>query len=273
MATTTRNLIATKAALKTLKPRCGDCEGFECTRLIEKQKGFCNANGKTRYSSTCPNYQANLEPMRDFIGSDPFDALTQLIQSLPDNQLRMFGSLLYSENNNRRNGFQFGQKIYVRYRGLAGSNYLSNFMSAHVMSCQGDYIKVMSRDGRCSASFLLSNKNQLFTVERFEKLRDRLIRQGKLVDPDTLTMLNRRMRAEEEYELGMTKDSKNGVITTIDTVFKENKIRRGKSGVTADLVTIVAGIQQGHDMTRETKTYKVKERVAKGDSVIDVTGA
>lgn len=273
MEMTKRTLIATKTALKTLKPLCGDCEGFECSRLIEKQKGFCKDNGKTRVSKTCPQYQPNVAPMREFIGTSPFDALVNIISSIPDNQLRVLGSLLYSENNTRRNNFQFGQKVYIRYRGLLGSNYVSNFMTAFVMSCQGDYIKVMSRDGRCTASFPLRNKNQIFTVERFEKLRVKMVEQGKLVDPDVHTMLNKRLRAEEDYELGMTDDSKNGHIVTIDTVFKENKIRKGKAGVTADLVSIVKGIQSGHDMTRETKTYRTREERPKGDGVIDVTGA
>lgn len=214
----------------------------------------------------------DVDPMRGLVGSDSFEALVALIANIPTDALRSVSALLYNEKKTRNQGFRFGQKVYVRYRGAAGSNYMSNFMQAYVMGVFGDYIRVMSKDGKCVATFLLDNQDkQIFDYDTFDGMRKRMISKGRLVDPDATKVLTKRFRCVEEYELGMAKDSYSGMVTTIDTVFKESKIgRKRKGSTTVDLVDIVDGMMNGHDVSKLAKQYKRK--VSNTDSVVDVSG-
>lgn len=270
----------TKNALKNLKPRCGDCEGYCNSNLIEKQHGVCKDNGKTKLSKTCRHFQPNTIPLKDITGTTPFELITESVAQMSDAQIRSLATLLYLEGHNRRRSYSFGQKVFVRYRGRANSNYVSNFMSAYVMSTVNGYLKVMSEDGRCTASFLLSNENQIFTAEEYEVMRQRMVRLGRLVDPDVITLLNKVLQAEERYELGIAEESLTGNEPTIDQVFKANKIKRRKSVVT-DLSDIVRDMQAGFEVPEsEVRNYrrvvegkgKRKRKVVSKDGKIDMTG-
>lgn len=270
---TTRRIMAqTKSSLKQLKPLCGDCEGFGCTRLIDKS--LCKDNGKTTKSVICKSFQPNVRELENYVGEGKLGALSNLIAQCDPKELRALAALMYGEAKLRRLKLHFGQRIYIRYRGLARSNYLSNFMSAHVMSAFGDYVKVMSLDGKCVASFLLSNENQIYTEARFEKLKAKMIDSGKLVDPDTTTMLSRRFQAQEEYELELTKESKAGQLTTIDTVFRESKVQRRGNKTLVDLVDLANSIEQGYNVERDAGRYTKKRTTTTkgGDITINVTG-
>ena len=270
----------TKHALKNLKPRCGDCEGYCNSNLIEKQHGVCKNNGKTKLSKTCRHFQPNTIPLKDITGTTPFELITESVAQMSDAQIRSLATLLYLEGHNRRRSYSFGQKVFVRYRGRANSNYVSNFMSAYVMSTVNGYLKVMSEDGRCTASFLLSNENQIFTAEEYEVMRQRMVRLGRLVDPDVITLLNKVLQAEERYELGIAEESLAGNEPTIDQVFKANKIKRRKSVVT-DLSDIVRDMQAGFEVPEsEVRNYrrvvegkgKRKRKLDSKDGKIDMTG-
>lgn len=270
----------TKNALKNLKPRCGDCEGYCNSNLIEKQHGVCKNNGKTKLSKACRHFQPNTIPIKDITGTTPFELITESIAQMSDAQIRSLATLLYLEGHNRRRSCSFGQKVFVRYRGRANSNYVSNFMSAYVMSTMNGYLKVMSEDGRCTASFLLSNENQIFTAEEYEVMRQRMVRLGRLVDPDVITLLNKVLQAEERYELGIAEESLTGNEPTIDQVFKANKIKRRKSVVT-DLSDIVRDMQAGFEVPEsEVRNYrrvvegkgKRKRKLVSKDGKIDMTG-
>lgn len=270
----------TKNALKNLKPRCGDCEGYCNSNLIEKQHGVCKNNGKTKLSKACRHFQPNTIPIKDITGTTPFELITESVAQMSDAQIRSLATLLYLEGHNRRRSYRFGQKVFVRYRGRANSNYVSNFMSAYVMSTVNGYLKVMSEDGRCTASFLLSNENQIFTAEEYEVVRQRMVRLGRLVDPDTITLLNKVLQAEERYELGIAEESLAGNEPTIDQVFKANKIKRRKTVVT-DLSDIVRDMQAGFEVPEsEVRNYrrvvegkgKRKRKLVSKDGKIDMTG-
>lgn len=92
-----------------------------------------------------------------------------------------------------------------------------------------------------------------------------------MVDPDVQRLITKKLRAEEEYELNITSDSLNGQITTIDTVFKENKVRR-KGKRTVDLVDLVNGMMHGHDVSKDSRQYKRSGPKQSGDYVIAVSG-
>ena len=204
-----------------------------------------------------------------------FMALARIVDKLPDASLRTLGVMLMREEKTRKMGYKFGQVVYVRYRGLASSNYISNFMKAHIMFVDKKTYKLMSNDGKCVLTFNADCKPHIMTRQEFKCLRNSMLEKGKLVDPDVDRTLSRRLRAEEEYELGITNDSKNGSITTIDAVFKENKLPR-KSSLN-DLCAIVSHIEKGFDARDSAESYRSRKAKTKRkqknnkDIVIDVS--
>lgn len=275
MDMTTRSRKQVKAGLKSLQPRCGECVGFKCEKLIADNKQVCSKIDKTPTSQTCTHFIADTKPLHPLMKRDAFDSLVSLFQEIPDDGLRAVASLLYNEKKTRKAGYHFGQKVYVRYRGAAGANYLSNFMIARIMSVGSEYIRLTSQDGKCNITFARkTNEDHILTVDEFNELRQKMVAKNRLVDPDTTRLLTKRLRCEEEYDLNMTNDSAGGQITTIDTVFKENKLPRRKQKKTVDLVDLVNGMMEGRNMDREAKGYKRSTRRddSGGDVIISVSG-
>lgn len=275
MDMTTRTRKQVKASLKSLQPRCGECVGFKCEKLIADNKQVCSKIDKTSTSAACPHFIADTKALQPLMKRDAFDGLVSLFQAVPEEGLRALASLLYNEKKTRKAGFHFGQKVYVRYRGAAGANYLSNFMIARIMSVSSEYIRLTSQDGKCNLTFARStNEDHILTVEEFNELRQKMVAKSRLVDPDTTRLLTKRLRCEEEYDLNMTNESAGGQITTIDTVFKENKLPRRKQKKTIDLVDLVNGMMEGRNMEREAKGYKPRKsrNDSGGDVIISVSG-
>lgn len=207
---------------------------------------------------------------------EAFDSLVGLFQTLPTAALRSVASMLYNEKKTRAKGFYFGQKVYVRYRGAANANYLSNFMIARIMSANSEFIRLTSKNGKCNLTFTkTAGDDIIFDVEEFDVLRKKMVAKGKLVDPDAQRLITKKYRAEEEHELNMTSESAGGQVTTIDTVFKDNGVPRRKGKNTVDLIQLVDALQAGHtDVDRTSRVYKRNAETSRrgGTTIIDVSG-
>lgn len=258
-----------KQGLESQKLLCGDCYGFKQAALLEKCGKTCEKMDRIESSPACSSFAPSLVGFDSYINTSGFDRIRSIIAETPTELLRQFGSVFLMELQTRNAGYFFGQKVYVRYRGTNGSNFLSNFMVAYIMYASMTHIRIMSHDGRCSLTFDYRCKANILTPEEFEPLRKKMLKNNKLVDPDTERLLAKRFRAEEEHLLEITNDSLCGNITTIDTVFKENKIKKSKKKITS-LIDIAAAVAEGFDIS---KRY-AKERHSRGtDSIIDVSGA
>lgn len=278
----------TKAALKTLAPRCGDCSGLKREQLIPGSKSVCSQNGIITTSKTCSHFMSEIEPIKPLVGTRPFEQLLALIAEVPDNALRSLGGLLFQEAKTRKFGFYFGQKVYVRYRGQANRNYMSNFLSAVVFSANAAVIRLTSDDGRCTMTFTLDVVRAggvIYTTEEFEPLREEMVANGKHVDPNAEKLVAKRMRCEELKRIQDIIDNaeskiKAGTIEPIGAVFKRHdwpmEKRRAKE---FDLVAIVESLSEGgmvHNPNRlggyvrpdSTKKSKRKNK----DSVVNVSG-
>ncbi len=270
-----------QSALIGLKPLCGECSGFEDEKLLENCSTVCSKADKLCSSASCPSFAPRVKVLKEYAQRDGFEHLVSLVEQIPDEALRVLAAIISGESVTRKRGYRFGQKVYVRYRGTSGSNYLSNFMTANVMYVNEQHIRLMSLDGRCVLTFSHACKVNIFTPQEFAPLRQKMLNANKLLDPDVETLLSRRYRAEEEYNLGITSDSLAGNITTIDTVFKENGIRRksSKGNKPATLVDIVAGIASGRNMKKAAEEYMVpsdsrpkKPKTNRHPTVYDVSG-
>ncbi|MNQ23841.1 hypothetical protein D3C85_370180 [compost metagenome] len=273
MEMTQRTRRQVKASLKSQQPLCGDCVGLKCEKLISDSKQVCSKLGKTATSKPCPHFIADTKPLQPILKRDAFDTLSRLFQEIPKDALRNVASLLYNEKKTRAAGYFFGQKVYVRYRGAANADYLSNFMIARVMSVNSEFIRLTSQDGKCNLTFMKKTcQDVILSVDEFDELRKKMVAKGRLVDPDVTKLIAKKYRAEEEYELNMTSESAGGQITTIDTVFKENKVPRKKQKKHVDLVDLVNGLMAGHtDVDEKSRKYKTAAP-KRGKAASDGTG-
>lgn len=264
MATTsTQNKIAL-TVLNAQGVTCGDCSGFEYDKLIGgKQKHGCSKeSGKTKNCNGCNKFAADVRQLDSFVGTTGFDGLVNLVANIKSGkELDVLAALLRQEKKTRKAGFQFGQQVYVRYRGRSGANYLSNFMSAYVMFVDKNYMRLMGRKGGSVLTYTRNSMPDLYTPDQFAEMRADMERRGRRVDPDVQTTTSKRLRHMEEMELGITDDSLNGNVTTIDTVFRENPPeggKRRKKNEVYGLVEIVQDLMNGYDVRKTSKSMKRK---------------
>lgn len=190
--------------------------------------------------------------------------MVEMFAELPDDSLRVLASILYNEKRTRKAGYFFGQKVYVRYRGANSSNYLSNFMIAHVMYVSNEHYRLMSMDGKCVLTYGIQCRPNIFTVDQFADLRTKMLKKNKLVDPDVERLLSKRFQAEEEHELNLTKESAIGNVTTIDKVFKENGVRKSKQKTTT-LIDLVSRAASGYDVSKQAGKYDSEVKRNRGE--------
>lgn len=267
MSTTTQNRIAA-TILQGQKITCGECSGFEYDKLIGgKQKVSCSVGegAKTANCEACAKFAPDVRKLEGFVGSSGFEALTNLITGIDGKNLKVLSALIRAESTNRKHGFAFGQKVYVRYRGRANADYMSNFMSAYVLFVNKNYLRLVGKDGRCVLTYTRDSMPSMYTPEDFAPLRAQMEAKGRRVDPDVHSTTVKRLRHMEEMELDMVDDSRAGNITTIDTVFRENAGKRTKSEV-YDLVRVVDDLMQGYDV-RGGKGLKRKGKDKLSDNI------
>lgn len=275
-----------KTALREVSPTCGDCSGFECEILITGNKKPCGMLEKIVSSNTCQQYVPNVKELTQ-VPQTQLGALAELVSQFPPEATRALGILMFNEGKTRAQGMRFMQKVFVRYRGAANRNYISNFMSAYILYATDDRYKLISEDGRCVLTYGEHCRPIIFTEAEFEKLHTQMKQKGNMVDPDVEQLINRRFRAEEEHELDIVDESRNGEIATIDSVFAGNAIKKGRKKGLPDLISLVADAAEGYEVKGTAKTYarnvkrnrgnddepKVKKvRRSGGETIIDVSG-
>lgn len=286
--------------LREVSPTCGDCSGLRDDILVEgntvpcgsvpkgnltkkgtDDKGNINAaaNQKNREpkheaSAICPKFSPNTRPV-GATGAEKISELAALISSIDPKALRALGVLMFNEPNTRNQGMTFMQKVYVRYRGAFGRNYISNFMQAYVMYATPQQYKLMSADGRCVLTYGENCRPVIHTEEEFAVMYEKMLAKGALIDPDATTLISRRWRHEEEFNLGISdladKAADAGIgVSTIDDVFTANKIRKGQKKGLPNLIELVADAAAGYDVDSKTSNFIERDvKRSKGDEADD----
>jgi hypothetical protein len=268
-----------KMALKEVSPSCGDCSGFECEILIEGNKKVCAKLDKTKASKPCQQFIPNVKEVGN-LGAAKLEALADLVRDMPDNALRAMGILFFNEARTRKQKMTVMQKVFVRYRGAGNRNYISNFMQAFVLYANPKHYKLISADGRCVLTYGENCRPVIHTEEEFAVMHAAMLRKGALVDPDTETLITRRFRCEEEYDLNLVDCTPTGAVSTIDDVFAGNSIRKARKAGLPNLIELVAEAAEGYSVDkpsnfveRDVKRDKGdKEKVKKGDVIVRVRG-
>ena len=236
----------------------------------------CNTQGVLATSRTCSSFKPDsFNIAEDVQDNGAILALAHVMSKLSNAKLDLLAAIIQNDKKTRRQDMCFGQRVYVRYRGLSSANFLSNFMQAFILDADKNFIRLMSRDGSCSLTYENDGKQLtgpvIYSKQEFDKLRKKMVADDLLIDPEEERNTIKRLRSMEDYQMQMTSESEQGVITTIDTVFEENDLPRGKSNIN-DLTAIVREIEGGFDL-RRTKSagYRVpkkrKNRKVKDQSV------
>jgi len=267
-----------KASLKSQQLTCGECVGF-CTEIL-KDKKLCKGVGIIASDKPCKQFKPDSGKLSTLIDSKgTFGALAELMNCIPEDKLRLVGAAFMREHRTRLAGYNIGQRVYVRYRGMTKSNYLSNFMLAYILFADNDMIRVTSKDGKCCMTFCGNATDAIISYDAFQPLKEKMVKSVRYVDPNVQRLVSKRIRCEEEYELGVTDVIDRIEIVTIDRVFKESGIKKNKTNAPNDLVAIVNAIESGFDVKAVSKKKKQKSDTTlrktaheKGVYSIDVNG-
>lgn len=226
----------------------------------------CNTQGVLATSKTCGSFKPDSFNIADDIKDNgAVLALAHVMSKLSNSKLDLLAAIIQNDKKTRRQDLCFGQRVYVRYRGLVSANYLSNFMLAFVLDADKNFIRLMSRDGSCSLTYENDGNHLsgpiIYNKAEFDVLRKRMVAQDMMVDPDEKRNTVKRLRSMEDYQMQMTSESEQGTITTLETVFEENDLPRKKSNIN-DLTSIVREIEGGFDLkrTKSADRYRVPKR-------------
>lgn len=216
--------------------KCEDCRFLCGEKIFAKQ---CSDLGIASNSKSCEKFMPNtgkLALAMEENGGNIFELLGEVVGRISSNNLVVLASLIANEKTTRRYGYTLMQKVYVRYRGIAGANYVSNFMPMYVVEASKNGLRLISATGKTVMLKTLFKKGEsegpnIYSVKNFSEYKKELKAAKKLVDPAITT---KRIRVAPN----IIEDSSNE---------KETKY------VANDLVRIAKDIESGRKVTQ---TYR-----------------
>lgn len=237
---------------KKLRETCGGCVGLKREPILDKRP--CSEMGILASQRSCSRYQPDVFAVQKMIeGEGSLLTLASMLRYVPTSKLEILGSIIAQDKRNRKNGMHLGQRVFVRYRGAANANYKSNFMVAYVLYANKRVIRLVSKRGDCVLTLELDdfelNGPSVYSAKNFRPILATMNKREKLVDPKVVAGEAKRLRTAELYELGITVDSLNGAITTIDSVVSKSDPKSKKDKEINDLTAIVRDIDRGFTAT------------------------
>lgn len=149
---------------------CRHCVGYCRMAIMDK---VCKDFGKQPWSKPCRSFV--LDTFSDKTASDGSKTLIDLVKSYRPKDLIFMSALLNQESITRRNGYYFGQTVWIR---MAATDYLSNYAVARIMHVRKDKAYVQS--GKTKAIF---QTKSVLTFKQFDKKRAALLEANRLIDP------------------------------------------------------------------------------------------
>lgn len=251
--------------------KCGDCTGLDREALISGVSAPCSEQGKLDTSKACPKFKADLFNLRELSEEGSFDQtaqfVSQVLNGIPADMHGLVASVFLQEAETKRNGFFFYQPVYIRYRGTANSNYMSNFMTAYVLNATENDVRLVSADPR-QKQFIMTFDNtglngpSMYSASAFKELREEMIEKGRTVDPKLERRTSESLKPQEDLDLStMPTASLDGFTVSMHEVMKANGHRpTNKSKRKMDGMDLVSTIHDGF----KRKTPKKKRKGKRG---------
>lgn len=239
---------------KALSLICGDCTGYANDAITPNGTletcSLCNKGERPPTAKTCKRFVPKVTGSRAKAPD-----LADMVKGSTPEEVRELAIMMMSASITKQHGYDFMQEVYVRYRGRSNSNYVSNFMRAHVLYADESIMKVGAADGTCVMTYKASAFPTLLTPQEWEPLLRNMLDNNKLVDPDTRSFIQSRYRAIELYELNMVDLSfqeerdENGEITPVDIkqVFKGNSLNTSIPSYFNDIEDVASQTDE-HDL-------------------------
>jgi len=247
---------------------CGDCEGLSRRALLRETDSspakLCKDSklGHKESSLSCKSFSPDLFALN----KDARIALRQLsnlIKKFDPKGLRVVAAMLANEHRTRQNELRFGQIMYVRYRGYAGSDYVSNFLKAFVLDARDGYVRLMSSDGEMTLTFEIPasgafNGPVLYDAQSFRPLLRKMREQKKYNDPKG-EQTSKRLQAEEAPTFKKRKEGDfDDMVISLDGALRSKPKRKKGKGTEVDFVDL-------RDMVDQFESGKLMGRVGDGD--------
>lgn len=212
---------------------CGSCSGLVRERVLEER---CATLGRLPSSKACGSH---LPDVFSLVGDEDkvqnLEDVSELMAQMSVNDLQILGSLMLREKNTRKNGFQFRQKVYVRFRGDSTANYMSNFVVGYVLDATKETIRVIGESGKTTIMAINdSNSESVYTVPRFNKLRQQMLAEGRRVDPS--------IQSEQQH---LEMKQKYTSILPLDEAVEKGIVPKKSKSARDDLVSMVSRLGRG----------------------------
>jgi len=239
--------------MKKSEFRCGDCRFYSCEKKFDK---VCEQLGHLETSLGCEAFKPNVVKLKDALQDtdNTMDLLAQVISKVPTSSLHVLSSILYNEKTTRKFGYKFMQKVYVRYRGQEGANYVSNFMPAYIIEANKTGLRLLSPKGTSSILKLEFKKGELsgpniYSVSEWKEFKKQLVKNKKLEDPAL-----KRKKISHDYLIEDTTEK------------TEVPAKKKKYGIN-DLVSITLDIERGYVTTGSYKKSKKEKDLYTGGNI------
>jgi hypothetical protein len=213
-----------------LTVRCRDCFHF----MRQKASGYkdiCSRMGILSSGRPCTKFMPDAKIFS--LESDDGRDLRNFISSISATRLSLYASLLVNERVTRRQGFNFGEQIYVR---LFREDYLSNYGKAWIIMATPQRVFAQGENDKFRGNFLRAS---VLDVEQFARKRKALISRQRLIDPNLQSYT--RWRPKTKMDVGYEPP-------------------------------VIDGILQESKTTKITKGLKLNKKKDKGMSIINMRG-
>lgn len=226
--------------------------------MISGDTKKCSDSQKLATSRACPKFRTAPESIKDILSegdtAEGFQEIASLVHAMSSSQLKAMAGAVLNEVTTRKQGYHMWQPVYVRYRGTARSNYMSNFMSARILNADRDVIRLISEDGQTVLRYPNTGLAgpSVYSKAEFIPLRDSMIERGADVDLTDRKTAKTLLPIDWSSEIDMPPVSKRGGIANIEDVARSNRSlkqanrARGRKGDDiADLTHIAQQIELG----------------------------
>ena len=162
------------ASSLTIKLSCGDCRHF--TRMAFPEYGsVCSKIGIVEEAKPCKRFTPDSR-LVEFQSDPDLVQFATFLATVPTSKLGVIASILTREHRTRKQGFNFGEVVYLR---VFGDDYISNYRRCRVVQADARYVHVEGKKG-FTATVL---KTSLLNFKQFKKKRAELEAAKKIRDP------------------------------------------------------------------------------------------
>lgn len=223
---------------KSLILHCGSCAFLDRDKVFESK---CSELGRLPSSRACNSHKSDVFTLvSNESHIDLLDELSSIIQGFGPKELKVLAALLLAETATRKAGFRFYQRVYLRIQGSLSENYFSNFAVGHVLDADKERIRVVGfYDNSTTCVYAINDKTSttIYTVERFEELKEKMLKSRAFVSHDYST-------EQRVMSLGYADDQ-----GYLDKPVARRRVKRAP--VEDDLVRMVQRLSKGHNVRRK----------------------